>query len=95
MSEFVGVDPRAVGFILGKQHSNIKDIAADVLDKTNSTVFIKWCPPDIYWGSFKITSSNKHSIRMARHRIRDLEKEFVHKVEDGILPYPKLNRKRH
>ena len=92
ISKFVGIDPRAVGYVLGKNKINIKDIAADAKEQTGKSVFIQWIPPDIYWGSFKITSHSQNAIDFARDEIKTLEKEFVHKIEDGIFHYPKINK---
>lgn len=92
ISKFVGIDPRAVGYVIGKSKNNIKEIAVDILHKTGKSVFIQWIPPDIYWGSFKITSVSLDAIDLARDEIKTLEKEFVHKVEDGIFNYPKINK---
>ena len=92
ISKYVGIDPRAVGYVLGKSKINIKDIAADALEHTGKSVFIQWIPPDIYWGSFKITSVSQDAIDFATDEIKTLEKEFVHKVEDGVFHYPKINK---
>jgi hypothetical protein len=92
ISKFVGIDPRAVGYVIGKSKINIKEIAVDTLHNTGKSVFIQWIPPDIYWGSFKITSESQDAIHFAKDKIKTLEKEFVHKVEDGIFNYPKINK---
>jgi hypothetical protein len=88
MHAFVGLDPRAVGYVMGKGRKNLRKIGNDVFRSVGAKVYIQWNAPKKLWGRFVICSYNMDAVNMAKTRLKELEASFLLKVESGAIAYP-------
>lgn len=84
--EELNVDPRCVGFCIGKHRVNLRRVGNEVYQKTGNTVYIKYVtPPGYEWGFFKIISRSQDGIEIAKTEIKKMEKEFLDLIRDGKM----------
>lgn len=84
--EELNVDPRCVGFCIGKHRVNLRRVGNEVYQKTGNTVYIKYVtPPGYEWGFFKIISRSQDGIEIAKIEIKKMEKEFLDLIRDGKM----------
>jgi hypothetical protein len=84
--EELNVDPRCVGFCIGKHRVNLRRVGNEVYQKTGTTVYIKYVtPPGYEWGFFKIISRSQDGIEIAKIEIKKMESEFLELIRDGKM----------
>ena len=84
--EELNVDPRCVGFCIGKHRVNLRRVGNEVYQKTGSTVYIKYItPPGYEWGFFKIISRSQEGIDIAKEEIKKMETDFLELIRDGKM----------
>lgn len=82
----LNVDPRCVGFCIGKHRVNLRRVGNEVYQKTGTTVYIKYVtPPGYEWGFFKIISRSQDGIEIAKTEIKKMESEFLELIRDGKM----------
>lgn len=84
--EELNVDPRSVGFCIGKHRVNLRRVGNEVYQKTGTTVYIKYItPPGYEWGFFKIISRSKEGIEIAKKEIKKMEFDFLELIREGKM----------
>ena len=84
------VDPRVVPNIIGRRHQGLKDMAAEVLEQTGTSVFIKYIRPEhLAWGFFGVNSHSRAAIQMACRLIHQEESKYIAAIEAGEL-HPRI-----
>ena len=80
----VDTDPRTTGFIIGRNHANLKTLGADLKAQYGESVFIKYIqPPGKQWGFWKVLSRSEEALETASKWIRDKEQECHRAIANG------------
>ena len=80
----VDTDPRTTGFIIGRNHENLKTQGAALKDQFGESVFIKYIqPPNKQWGFWKVLSRSEEALAAGVQWIRQKEQECHQAIADG------------
>ncbi len=93
----VDTDPRTTGFIIGRNHANLKTLGADLKAQYGESVFIKYIqPPGKQWGFWKVLSRSEDALEAASNWIRDKEQECHRAIVNGTYEprAPRLENSR-
>ena len=82
----VNVDPRAVAFIIGRNHGNRRKMGCNVKDQNGKSIYIKYVQPERYqWGFFKLTSESNETLDLGERLLKAKESEFLKLFQEGRL----------
>ena len=93
----VDTDPRTTGFIIGRNHANLKTLGADLKAQYGESVFIKYIqPPGKQWGFWKVLSRSEDALEAASKWIREKEQECHRAIASGTYEprAPRLENSR-